>query len=126
MRVMSAVVFLAFAGCSSTVSGGTLPLSGDWTATVNSLGIADMTITIVEQSGTLTATGQWAPIGSATTRPFTASGLHFESGLSMVFTFDTQTGPALVSTTGEVESATSFYVVFPDGVNPVRVIFRRR
>jgi|GEM_PF-5953496 len=123
-RWLLAAVTATSLGCG--YESGPASLSGEWRATINALGIASLTMTITESSNTLTATGQWQPMGETGTRTLSANGLRFESGLNMVFTFQTATGPAIFTTQGQTENEDSFYLLFPVGDDPTRVIFTRR
>jgi hypothetical protein len=102
------------------------PVTGEWTATVNALGIGTMNLTLVEDAVTVTGTGQWTALAGGATRSVTSSGLHFESTLTMIFIFDTESGPVQFSTQGQVDSPTEFHLVFPVVDDPTRVTFRRR
>lgn len=123
-RWILAVATAAITACSSEPTD--VQLSGEWTANINALGIVSLTMTITEDANTLTATGQWIPMGETAPRTLTANGLHFVTGLNMVFTFATSTGPAVFTTQGQTEGADSFYLLFPAGDTPTRVSFTRR
>lgn len=122
-RLLAAAVAFSI-GCGDEVS--IPPISGEWTANVNALGIATMNLALVEDAVTVTGTGQWTALTGGATRSVTASGLHFESTLTMIFIFDTESGPVQFSTQGQVDSPTEFHLVFPVADDPTRVTFRRR
>jgi hypothetical protein len=122
-RLLAAVVALSVA-CAEEVTDQ--PITGEWTATVNALGIGTMNLTLVEDAVTVTGTGQWTALTGGATRSVTSSGLHFESTLTMIFTFDTESGPVQFSTQGQVDSPTEFHLIFPVTDDPTRVNFRRR
>ena len=122
--MMASLLWLG--GCGGTTDPSKVDLNGTWQATVGTLGIVTMTLTLVERNSELTATGQWAPVEGGASRTVTGQGLHFGVDLNLVLRFSTTAGSADYTTQGRVEDENSFHLVFPSVESPTRVVFQRK
>jgi hypothetical protein len=112
-------------GCSSAAPED-VDLTGTWRGTVNSLGIASMTLDLVDEDSDLRGTGEWTPVEGGASLGVSALGLHFGIDINLLFRFTTAAGTTEYTTQGRVQTENRFHLVFPSDGTPTRVDFQRQ